>query len=262
MAGQITKAPVTKRKRWVEVVAPKIFNHFVFGESLVSEPEALVGRAITVNLSNITGEIKQQNINVRFRVTDVKEGAAVTELEGFTTSPSLIKRLVRRETKRIDEVIRCEAADKKKVELKFFIVTKAFARSTAITALRAELKKTVADIAKKSGFDELFRLLITNRFQMQIKNSLKRIYPVKSCEVKSFGIVPGSAPESILPKKIKEAKQKKEAKEEHKEAEETPKEKKVKGEPKEAKAVKEGEGAKEEKKKEAKKGERQDAQKK
>jgi len=196
--------PITKMKRkWVEIVAPKVLNNQVLGESFVTGPEALVGRAITVNLSDFTGDPRQQSASIMFRITGVDNGMAMTNIERFITSPALIKRLVRRQTTRIDDIVVCSTADQQAVVIKFFIVTKAVARSSAIKALRVALKEESAKILKASSVDDVIKSLSTNKFQTQIKNSLKKIYPLKTCEVKMMSIT-----SKDLPKDLKEQKPK------------------------------------------------------
>jgi len=39
------------------------------------------------------------------------------------------------------------------------------------------------------SFDELVRAVISNKLQTGIKHALKKLYPIKSCEIKFAGIV-------------------------------------------------------------------------
>jgi len=47
---------VIKKKKWVPIQAPKLFNEQIIGESLVGEAQELVGRRATVSLMTLTGD--------------------------------------------------------------------------------------------------------------------------------------------------------------------------------------------------------------
>ena len=64
-AKKLTKA---KKKTWVKIHAPKIFNEQIIGETLVADSSLTIGKPITVNLMNLTGDIKKQQININDRI--------------------------------------------------------------------------------------------------------------------------------------------------------------------------------------------------
>ena len=71
--AQKLEGAVKARKRWFDVLATKDFNETVIGETPALAPEQIVGRVISVNLMNITGNIKKQNINVKFKITGIRD---------------------------------------------------------------------------------------------------------------------------------------------------------------------------------------------
>src|SRR3989339_814793 len=64
---KVTKAASkVKRKKWINVIAPKLFNNEIMGEIPVTEPKSLVGRCISVSLMGLIGDMKKQGTNVKF----------------------------------------------------------------------------------------------------------------------------------------------------------------------------------------------------
>ena len=55
-----------KKKIWYKVIAPKIFAQKEIGESYLSDPAKAVGRKLSVNLKELTGNIKSQNVYIGF----------------------------------------------------------------------------------------------------------------------------------------------------------------------------------------------------
>ena len=66
---KVSKQPVStkiKKKNWYQIVAPKIFNGAMLGETIVYDQNAMVGKTVTQNLMNLTNDSKRQNVNIKF----------------------------------------------------------------------------------------------------------------------------------------------------------------------------------------------------
>ncbi len=111
-----------KKKKWIQVLAPKSFRNEVIGEVYAFEAQSLIGRVVTVNLMSLTGDMKKQNTNLKFVINAVEGGKAITELDGYHLIPASIRRLVRRGKKRIDISFTCLTSDKKKVRMKSLFI--------------------------------------------------------------------------------------------------------------------------------------------
>lgn len=186
MAEQIVKV---KKKEWFQLVAPPMFNSLPLGETMITDPARLVGRIVAVNLSNITNELKQQSINIRFRVVALQDKNAHTEVIGYELSPSAIRRLVRRSATRIDDSQVFETADKKTVKLKPFLVTKAFVRGSAAKAIRKNMIELLKKEISKANYESLVKSLISNKLQITLKSQLSKIYPIRSVEFKTMQLL-------------------------------------------------------------------------
>ena len=111
-------AKKVKRKRWYTVLAPALFGEKILGESYVAEPANLVGKFLSLNLMNVTGDPKKQNINAKFKVVKVADGKGHTELQSFNLLPSSVKRIVRRGRDKITDSFLCVTSDKRLVRVK------------------------------------------------------------------------------------------------------------------------------------------------
>src|SRR5262245_19272457 len=104
-----------RKKKWVQIVAPKLFREVVIGEVPLYEAEQLKGRRMTVNMMTLTNNPKNQSISVKIIVSEIKEGKGHTELTGFETMPGSLKRIVRRGRTKIEDSFVVQTADKKLV---------------------------------------------------------------------------------------------------------------------------------------------------
>lgn len=184
-----------KRKRWLPIVAPELFNHALLGETMVVEPAEMVGKTINLSLMTLTGDLKKQSINVMFKVVGTHDNKAITEVVGYALSPSSIKRFVRRGRARIDTSFVCKTADDKAVRIKPFIVT-AFdcSRSLASAIQKRTIECLVREVTKKE-YKHVVRDLVEGRLQSRLYDALKKITPLKIASIRIFEIVD--------PKKVK-----------------------------------------------------------
>ena len=184
----MAKAKVIK-KEWYPILAPKIFQNAVLGETYVYEPEQMIGKGITRNLMNLTNDVKRQNININFEVTNVQNGKAFTNIVGYYMVQSSIKRLVRRNIEKIDMSFPCKTSDNKNLQIKPLLIT----RSAVIGSVAARIRKNTQDFLVKYinavSYDNLVNDMITHKLQNSLRKETNKIYPLRVCEIRSMEIV-------------------------------------------------------------------------
>lgn len=173
-----------KKKTWVPMIAPKMFNEQVVGETPTYNIPGLVGKTISVNLMTLTGDARKQSISARLRITEVKEGKALTKLEKYEISHPAIKRLVRRKKERIDESLVYATKDGVKLRIKPFILTINLTRSSVVSELRKRLKVFLYKTVAQNTCEDMFRMVIENKLQKEIGMMLSKIYPIKNVEIR------------------------------------------------------------------------------
>ena len=249
------KATKIKKKNWHTILAPKIFRNVVLGETLIAESKSALNKTITQNLTNLTYDIKKQNVNIKFIVDKVEGNKAYTSIIGYSMIPASIKRLTRRRSKKIELSFVCTTSDNKKIRVKPLI----FARSLTKGSVTSKLNKTIIEYLtrtiSKMTFDNLINDLINHKLQSSLRERLKKIYPLRIVEIKSMEIEKEKKP--LEEKKVEKIEEKKEIKEEKVEKKEEVKEKpKVEKKEEKVKEEEEKKEKKEEKKEEPKKEEK------
>ena len=177
------------KKKWFPIKASKFFNHEFLGQCYVPGPEQLLGRAIAVNLANLTGDIRQQSVTLKFLVSSLDGDAGVADVVSCEMAPSSIRRIVRRESDRIDESFVCEAENGQRVRIKPMIITKAATNSAVHRLLRKALVNSLVRYVKNHTFESLINEIITSKLQTTVKSELKKIYPLKAVEIRTLEIV-------------------------------------------------------------------------
>ena len=173
-----------KKRRWVSIVAPSLFKYEELGETLVSEVSSLVGRNVPINLADLTKSLKQQNIEIIFKIDSIKEDKANTTILSYRLLPSYLKRITRRIGSKIEESFECKTKDGIKIRIKPLLIIKTKLKSSLSKSLRKTTKIILSEMVTQSTFDELILSFIAFKLQKEIKFKLKSIYPVASCEIK------------------------------------------------------------------------------
>lgn len=231
------------KKQWHQIIAPKIFRNSVLGETLVFEPEQMVGKGIKQNLANLTRDIKRQNVNIEFEVTSVQDGKALTHIVGYKIVPSSLKRMARRDIEKIDMSFMCSTSDKRSMRIKPIIITRAATKGSIAAKIRKNAQAFLLRYISEITYDNFLNDLIGHKIQSTLKDYLKKTYPLRICEIRSMEVVDTEIKqddESQKPlktgEKAEEVKEEKKAEDSKEEKASEVKEKEVKEKPKEAKA--------------------------
>ncbi|MBN2142084.1 hypothetical protein JW711_02020 [Candidatus Woesearchaeota archaeon] len=190
-----------RKKKWFQIMAPKAFREVVVGEVPLYESDALKGRKMKINMMNLTHNPRNQSISVKLMVTDVKDGKGVTEVLGFESMPSALKRIVRRGKSKVDDSFVVQTHDKKLVRVKPLVITTNLVANSVKTALRRVVRNNAAKLAAKLTYDKLVEEIMTFKFQKHLQGLCSKITPVRNSEIKAFLLVEKPGVKPIVPGK-------------------------------------------------------------
>ena len=173
-----------KKKRWYSLIAPKEFSNIEIGETLASEDKELHGRTISISLGVVTRQMRKNNVKVTFRVNEVKEGKAFTELIGYNLVPTYIKRSVRKGKSKVDDSLILKTKDEITVAVKPFAVTRNKVTKSVLNQIRMQMRKELKNTFANDKFDNLISRVIKTEIQRELKSKLKKIYPLSIVEIR------------------------------------------------------------------------------
>lgn len=182
------KAAKGRKKMWYSIIAPKLFGEQVLGQTIAFDANVVVGRTVLQNLMNLTNEVKKQNTNIKFEVINVEGDRAKTKLIGYEIVPSSIKRMVRRNNIKIDMSFTIKTADNMNVRIKPLLLTKSDTVKSIATKIRRITQDMITKSAAKVQFDELMSDLVTHKLQNSLRDLIKKVYPLRTCEIRYAGI--------------------------------------------------------------------------
>ena len=178
-----------KKKVWIPLLAPKLFNEQEIGHMYLENPEQGVGRKANVSLMIVTGEPQKQNLHVTFAIKGVSEGRLTTELIGYNILASAAKKLLRRGREKIELSFLVKTKDNKTLRIRPLIVTRGKPGGGVLTNVRNLGKAHIIKAVASANFLDLMRDIVQHKFQRNIQDKLRKTYPVQICEIKSVFIV-------------------------------------------------------------------------
>lgn len=177
-----------KKKKWFKIVAPEMFDNMELGETLLEEVEHLMDRSITTNLMHLTRDLKKQNVNMKFKVVDIKDNAGHTKAVSYVMSPASVKRLVRAGRDRIDDSFVVTTSDGIHVRIKPMIVSKDNLNARQRTMMRKISQDTVLAFIEGNTYDAIIKAILDGALIKEIKAKVGKVAPVRNVDIRAFEV--------------------------------------------------------------------------
>jgi len=173
-----------KKKKWFPILASKEFDHMEIGETPSAEPTEIIGKKVVVNFMHLTNDIKKQNTKIHFKVNEVKDDKAYTEIVGISMSEAYTKRVVKKARNKLEDSFKAITKDNIPVQIKPFVITKNETKGSVLASLRKKTQEFLTHLAKENSYDSLLNLVLMNDAQKKLRENLKKIYPIAVSEIR------------------------------------------------------------------------------
>lgn len=187
MAKVKKKAKIKKvrKKKWVQIIAPKMFNEVMIGEIPTLDVNSLPGKLVSVNMMSLTRDPKQQGVNIKFMLDSLMEGDKIsTIMTGYEIIPAAVKRMVRRRKSRIDDSFALKTSDGVKVRIKPFILTRTKTNKSTNNALIKATREHFIRAVTKSRYEQFLKDFVAKKIQRGLYEKLNKFHPIIICEVR------------------------------------------------------------------------------
>ncbi len=184
-----TKIKKVKKKFPVEFIAPAFLNSKTLGMGEITNLADLSSKTIKLNMMYVTGNMKNQHIRLKFRVSEIETKRAKTKLCEYEYIPYYLKRNIKKDITIVEDRFIVISKDNEEIIIKPFLITK-----TKISALKRknicfELIEFVETFCKTNSTDEIFAEVLYDKMQLKLKNILKKIVPLKVLEFKKVTVI-------------------------------------------------------------------------
>lgn len=175
-----------KRKRWYPILPTSQFRVPEIGESFTAEPSKLIGKTVAVNAMELTRDPKKQNVKIIFKINEVKDNKAFTEIKSYQMLTSAVKRFITQGKSKIDSSLKLETKDNINVVAKPVLITRSKTSRSILSKLRKNSEEFLKTAIKKNTYNENINLLLDARLQSQLREHLKKTYPLSGCHIRIF----------------------------------------------------------------------------
>ncbi len=174
------------KKKWYDIYSSGYYNNIKIGETLLPEPQKMIGKNIKIILMNITNNIRQQHIDLYYKVEKIEGEKGIAEWKGYELNPAYVKRFVRRRTTRIDHSFVVKTKDEKLMRIKPLIITRHKVSSTLKSEIRKAAVAFLVERINNLNKDEILGEIINKKLTNDLKNELKSYAPIKIVEIRSI----------------------------------------------------------------------------
>jgi small subunit ribosomal protein S3Ae len=185
---KISKIKV-KKKTWFPVLAPKVFGQRQLGESYLSTIDQAVGRVMSVNMRDLTGEVRDQHVHVAFRITNADQNRLHTKVIGYRLASAFVKRLVRKNTARLDDCFTLKSKQGETILVKSLLITQHKTQRSVNTELRKVFLHELQEELNKVDFSTFLQQLASRKLRGGLKKKLSKIYPVREATVRVLQLI-------------------------------------------------------------------------
>jgi len=145
--------------------------------------EEFQGRTILYDLTRL---LRGKGIVIKLKV-DVKDEKATTKPKELKVMPYFIRRMMRKGTNYVEDSFSAECKDAK-IKIKPFLLTRKKVSRAVRKALREKAREELIAYVKNKDSKTIFDDIMNNRTQKTLGQTLKKIYPLSLCEIKTITI--------------------------------------------------------------------------
>ncbi len=177
-----------KTKKWFAITAPDVFDKKEIGHTLALDGSRIIGRMITLPMTNVTGNFADFDTSGIFRIIRAGADSAETEYAGQQLMEDKISRLIQKWSSRIDTITDITSTDNRKIRIKLITITSERVKVSLKRSIRANVDETVKDILKDKNFDAIVKDFIDKKFTNTLKSRAAKLYPLKSVELRKVEV--------------------------------------------------------------------------
>lgn len=178
-----------KDKKWFPVVAPDYLGGKPIGSMLASESSGLIGRTISILLSELTDDPSHTTVKIKFKITGVKGETAFTDLWGHELDSDFVRSLLRKGSSRVDIIFNVVTKDGYRMRVLAIAVTRYRASQSQKKKMRKAMMNIVLDKCSKLNYSQFVQELIFGKIESDLYNEAKKFHRIKLAGIKKLKVL-------------------------------------------------------------------------
>jgi len=166
----------------IEILAPKIFAERFLGITFADKEEKAKGRILQKYGLELLENPEKYYYIFHFRIKEVRDGKAYTELKEIECSRDFLNRNVRKGTSKIEGRIATKTKEGMEIIYKPFVIVPGRCDSKIGTKIRKKLQELLESYSSKSTVERIVEDVVADTLQKKIVEEIKKIYPINVFE--------------------------------------------------------------------------------
>lgn len=171
------------------MVAPDYLGGKPVGHVLASEESSLIGRTISVLLSELTDDPSHTTVKIKFKVIGVKGGTAVTDLWGYELDRDFVRSLLRKGSSRVEIIFDAATKDGYRMRVSAIAVTRYGASQSQKKRMRKAMMSIVLNKCSRLNYSQLVQELVFGKVESDLYNEAKKFHRIKLAGVKKMKVL-------------------------------------------------------------------------
>ena len=179
-----TKIEKEKRK-WFQIIGPKIFGGRLLGETTGESIDKINGRKLGLSAGMIAGDIKKQYVTLIFNLSGGDNNSVNASIIGLKMSSSYLKRGMKRFKSKLEDsfIVKCVDCN---IRMKVLLLLRKKIHKAVSSNLLKSCKEASNKLVEGKKLEELVIAILNDVLSKQIKDNLKKVYPVAGVEIRYF----------------------------------------------------------------------------
>ena len=178
-----------KTKVWYTIKTPSYLDDKVIGTTPANDPEHLLGRTVYTSLMDITGDFKDMNVLLKFKIVDVQGEFARTDFYGYYLSRDFIRAQIRNHISTIEAIENFEFKDGAKIRARLLCITTNRANSSQKKALRKHMINRLHEFSNDLTYQTFVTKLLNKEVKEYIAEGANKIYPIKILDIAKIKVL-------------------------------------------------------------------------
>lgn len=178
-----------KNKVWVDIRTPEYVDEKSLGTTPTSDLESVIGRTVKTTMMDLTGDFKDLNYELIFKVTHLEGNIGRTEFFGYELSRDFKRAQIRNHRSKVEGIYTYTLSDGARVRLTTFIVTPMRVASSVKKELRMLVYETLSEKMKELTFPAFVNRLTSGELTQEMLEVAEDYTPIKILDISKVKVL-------------------------------------------------------------------------
>ncbi|MCL5788397.1 MAG: hypothetical protein M1357_01115 [Candidatus Marsarchaeota archaeon] len=171
------------------VKAPAAFNGVELPRILASSTEEALNRKVTVSLSDMTGDLRQVQIFIRFKITEILGGVARTRFDQLELAREFVRGMSRRGTTKTEIMADVSTSDGGILRIFIVAVSRGKIHRSKRTAMRHIGYDIMQKHASENTFNKFIQDIVLGKVAAEVYSAARKIANINTLEIRKVKVL-------------------------------------------------------------------------